>query len=169
MTTIEIIGRAKEKARLEKILQSNQAEFLALYGRRRVGKTFLIRQYLKKELVFDFSGSKEASKKQQLNNFFAEYLARTQGKQETLVPTSWQMAFRYLADYLSGLSGNATKQVVFLDEMPWLDTPKSDFISALEFFLESTRIKNGSRFIDSVWFGIVLDSERPYPCKRRTL
>jgi uncharacterized protein len=134
MTTIEIIGRAKEKTLLDKIMQSNQAEFLALYGRRRVGKTFLIRQHLKQHLIFDFSGSKEASKKQQLNNFFAEYLARTKGLQQTQVPTSWHVAFSYLADYLAGLSASATKQVVFLDEMPWLDTPKSDFISALEFF-----------------------------------
>ncbi len=134
MTNIEIIGRAKEKTLLNKIMQSNQAEFLALYGRRRVGKTFLIRQYLKQNIVFDLSGSKDASKKQQLNNFFAEYLIRTQGQQQTVTPTSWEIAFRYLAAYLAGLSAAATKQVVFLDEMPWLDTPKSDFISALEFF-----------------------------------
>jgi len=75
MAPSKIIGREKEK--LDKILQSNQAEFLALYGRRRVGKTFLIRQYLKDNIVFDISGTKEGSKKQQLGNFFAEYLLRT--------------------------------------------------------------------------------------------
>jgi AAA+ ATPase superfamily predicted ATPase len=54
-----IIGRGPEKAKLDQLLQSNEAEFLALYGRRRVGKTFLIRQYLKDHLVFDLSGSKD--------------------------------------------------------------------------------------------------------------
>ena len=62
-------------------MASNQAEFLALYGRRRVGKTFLIRQYLSNNLVFDISGTNEGSKEQQLTNFFGEYLKRTKGEQ----------------------------------------------------------------------------------------
>ncbi|MDO8368086.1 MAG: ATP-binding protein [Saprospiraceae bacterium] len=131
---MKIIGRAQEKEKLDKILQSNQAEFLALYGRRRVGKTFLIRQYLKDKIVFDLSGTKEGSKKQQLNNFFGEYLTRTQGQQENTTPNSWQEAFGYLAKYLSSLHPTSSKYVVFLDEMPWMDTPKSEFVSALEFF-----------------------------------
>ena len=134
MQKINILGREKEKAKLDKILQSNQAEFLALYGRRRVGKTFLIRQYLKDKIVFDISGTKEGSKKQQINNFFGEYLAKTRGQRETQTPSSWQDAFRYLAQFLSELPPTTTKHVVFLDEMPWLDTPKSEFIAALEFF-----------------------------------
>ncbi|MFN0174276.1 MAG: AAA family ATPase [Saprospiraceae bacterium] len=129
-----IIGRGQEKEKLDKILQSNQAEFLALYGRRRVGKTFLIRQYLKDKIVFDLSGTKEGLKKQQLNNFFGEYLTRTQGQQEKTTPNSWQEAFGYLAKYLSSLHPTSSKYVVFLDEMPWMDTAKSEFVSALEFF-----------------------------------
>ena len=78
-----IIGREKEKEKLDKILQSEQAEFLAHYGRRRVGKTFLIRQYLKDHIVFDLSGTKDGLKEQQLHNFFSEYLKRTLGKKET--------------------------------------------------------------------------------------
>jgi uncharacterized protein len=130
----KIIGREQEKARLDKIMQSNQAEFLALYGRRRVGKTFLIRQYLKKQIVFDISGSKEGSKKKQISDFFDEYLTRTQARRETKMPDSWHEMFRYLAKYLTELPETETKHVVFIDEMPWMDTPKSEFISALEFF-----------------------------------
>ena len=129
-----IIGRVKEKEKLDKILQSQQAEFLALYGRRRVGKTFLIRQHLKEQLVFDLSGAKKGGKAQQLANFFEEYLERTNGHKIKKAPTSWQEAFNYLAKYLSSLPKKGKKRVVFLDEMPWMDTPKSGFISALEFF-----------------------------------
>lgn len=56
-----IIGREIEKEKLNKILQSDQAEFMAIYGRRRVGKTFLIRQHLKENIVFEISGTKEGT------------------------------------------------------------------------------------------------------------
>ena len=89
---INIVGREKEKDKLNKILQSNQAEFLALYGRRRVGKTFLIRQYLKKHIVFDLSGTKDGTKEHQIQHFFSEYIFRTGKQKETQVPGSWNQA-----------------------------------------------------------------------------
>lgn len=134
MQVAKIIGREQEKARLDKIMASRQPEFLALYGRRRVGKTFLIRQHLKDSIVFDISGSKDGSKAQQISNFFDEYLQRTQARLETKAPSDWNDCFRYLARYLAQLPATEGKYVVFLDEMPWLDTPRSGFVSALEFF-----------------------------------
>lgn len=134
MQPTSIIGRTQEKARLDKIMSSPQSEFLALYGRRRVGKTFLIRQHLKDNIVFDVSGSKEGSKSRQISNFFDEYLIRTQAQLETKMPADWHECFKYLAHYLAQLPPTGTKHVVFLDEMPWMDTPRSGFVSALEFF-----------------------------------
>lgn len=131
---IKLIGREPEIEKIDRIMQSGQAEFLAIYGRRRVGKTFLIRQYLKDSLVFDFTGTKDGIKEQQLLNFFAEYTKRAGSKTQKQPPLSWQDAFSFLATYLRTLSKLKRKQVVFIDEMPWLDTPKSGFISALEFF-----------------------------------
>lgn len=129
-----LIGRKAEKEKLDKILQSGQAAFLALYGRRRVGKTFLVRQYLKPRIVFDLSGTKEGAKAQQLLNFYREYLQRAGTKAEMNLPSSWHEAFNMLAGYLYQLPQDGQKHVVFLDEMPWMDTPKSEFIPALEFF-----------------------------------
>jgi uncharacterized protein len=133
-SSTKIIGREKEIEKLNKLLTSSGSEFLAVYGRRRVGKTFLIRQYFKSQIVFDFTGAKEASKSKQLENFFAVYLSQTNGKKETKAPESWFEAFRYLANYLTELKSPKTKHVVFIDEMPWIDTPKSEFVSALEYF-----------------------------------
>ncbi|MEM6316600.1 MAG: ATP-binding protein [Bacteroidota bacterium] len=129
-----IIGREKELAILDKLIVSNQAEFLVVYGRRRVGKTYLIYEYLKEKIVFSFSGSFEASTQQQIGNFFREYLRITEGKSETETPKNWETAFSYLTDYLYNLAPGQSKVVLFIDEMPWLDRPKSGFITALEYF-----------------------------------
>jgi uncharacterized protein len=131
---IKLIGREAETEKLDRILESGQAEFLAVYGRRRVGKTFLIRQYLKDNIVFDFTGTRDGTKEQQLKNFYAEYAKRAGIKKEKKPPGSWFEAFDYLVGYLKHLPKKKKKHVVFIDEMPWLDNPKSRFISALEFF-----------------------------------
>ncbi|HRC32357.1 MAG TPA: ATP-binding protein [Bacteroidia bacterium] len=130
---IKLIGREKETASIDKLMHSGRAEFLAVYGRRRVGKTFLIRQYLKNNMVFDFTGTKDGAKEQQLINFFEEYTKRAGNRKKKQVPLTWHEAFGYLASYLRQLSKRKIKHVVFIDEMPWIDTPKSEFISALEF------------------------------------
>ena len=132
--TITLIGREEETEKIDILLLSPQAEFLAVYGRRRVGKTFLIRQYLKNNIVFDITGTQHGDKGLQLTNFFDEYLKRVKTKKKLPTPSSWHEAFTLLANYLKGLQKLKKKQVVFIDEMPWLDTSKSEFIPALEFF-----------------------------------
>lgn len=130
----KLIGREYEIEKLNKMLIPGQPDFLAVYGRRRVGKTFLIRQHLKDNIVFDFTGTKAGTTEQQLINFYEEYLKRIRIKKPKQPPSSWQEAFSWLATYLAKLPVKKQKQVVFIDEMPWADNPKSGFISALEFF-----------------------------------
>ena len=99
----ELIGRSAEKKKMQRLLQSDRAEFLVVFGRRRVGKTFLIREYYKSNIAFDFSGAYEVDKETQLENFFSEYLSRTKAQKETVAPSKWTEAFRYLADYIKSL------------------------------------------------------------------
>ena len=130
---MKLIGREYEIEKLNKMLITGQPDFLAVYGRRRVGKTFLIRQHLKDNIVFDFTGTK-AGTTEQLINFYDEYVKRTKIKKPKHPPSSWQEAFSWLAAYLAKLPVKKQKHVVFIDEMPWVDNPKSGFVSALEFF-----------------------------------
>ncbi len=131
----QIIGREREQEVLNKIMASDKAEFLAIYGRRRVGKTFLIYEHLKKHIGFSFSGAFEEPTKVQLGNFFREYIRLTKGQRETDPPKDWGTAFSYLTDYLYEVQHQTNqKTVVFIDEMPWLDVPRSGFVSALEYF-----------------------------------
>lgn len=129
-----LIGREYETEKLNTMLLTGQPEFLAVYGRRRVGKTFLIRQHLKDNIVFDFTGTKDGKTEEQLINFYDEYIKRVKTKKPKQPPSSWQEAFSWLAAYLDKLPKKKQKHVVFIDEMPWADTPKSGFIPALEFF-----------------------------------
>ncbi|HEY6436293.1 MAG TPA: ATP-binding protein, partial [Ignavibacteriaceae bacterium] len=71
-----LIGRDYEIEKLNAMLITGQPDFLAVYGRRRVGKTFLIRQHLKSNIVFDFTGTKDGATEQQLTNFYDEYIKR---------------------------------------------------------------------------------------------
>jgi hypothetical protein len=113
-----LIGRIREIKELDRLLASKEAEFLALYGRRRVGKTFLVREHLKNQLCFELTGIKDAPLKEQLA-IFHQQLSERSGKARPL-PESWQEAFQQLAGHLGSLRGSG-KRVVFLDELPWLE------------------------------------------------
>jgi AAA+ ATPase superfamily predicted ATPase len=128
-----IIGRTEESAILQRLLTSNQAELLAVYGRRRVGKTFLIRNYYAKSLQFYCSGQLGATQRQQLNNFREQLEAYFPQLQPFQTAESWQEAFSQLRQCLEKSKGKA-KKVLFFDELPWLDSHKSGFLSAFSYF-----------------------------------
>lgn len=129
----DIIGREKEQELLNQYIDSNESEFIAIYGRRRVGKTFLIRKMFGERLAFYMTGMDNVTMQDQLLNFTLE-LRKFSGE-DISVPENWLYAFNSLATYLESLpNGN---KIIFMDELPWMDTPKSKFISALEHFWNS--------------------------------
>lgn len=113
-------------------MESERSEFVVVYGRRRIGKTFLVRRFFKDNYAFSFVGKHEMRREQQLTEFAKELMRYSHS---TFVPQlkNWTEAFDALQRLLEtyNISG---KKVVFFDEMPWMDTPKSDFVSALENF-----------------------------------
>lgn len=128
----KLIGRKSEIELLQRALASEKSEFVAIYGRRRVGKTFLIKELFAANYSFYFTGLANVGGAKQRANFSA-YLTRFFPKAaEEAIPNDWFDAFRLLIKYLE--QKKATKKVIFIDELPWLDTPKSDFIPALENF-----------------------------------
>jgi uncharacterized protein len=128
----KIVGRKEEQIMIQELLKSKKPEFLAVYGRRRVGKTFLIRQTLNKDLVFQMTGIAHAKTQQQLVNFFSVLQELDAGLNSASTPQNWFEAFNLLRNYLQKL--NSPKKVVFFDELPWIDTPRSNFLTALEHF-----------------------------------
>jgi uncharacterized protein len=130
---MEIIGRKSERELLDKILQSPDSELVVMYGRRRVGKTFLLRQHYKNEIVFDFSGQINGFIEDQLSNFNDKLSERQKLTTHSIPPTSWQEAFLRLKKYLTPIL-KRKKAVVFIDEFPWLDSRKSRFLSAFDYF-----------------------------------
>ena len=128
----KIIGRTEEKAFLKKVEQSGEAELLAVYGRRRVGKTYLIRNAFDASLSFEFSGIHHASFAQQLQNFSIA-LANASGVMAITIPQNWLQAFELLKQHLGALV-KTKRTVIFIDEFPWLDTPRSGFMPAFESF-----------------------------------
>ena len=125
-----MIGREKERKMLEDARDSEYSEFVAVYGRRRVGKTFLVRETFDYSFTFQHSGLANSGMKKQLKAFASSL--REAGCELKSTPSDWLEAFDCLKDAIRR-SGDA-KKVVFIDEMPWMDTPKSGFVPALENF-----------------------------------
>jgi len=134
MDQTHLIGRKKEKQYLKDCLASTEAEFIAVVGRRRVGKTFLIRQAYQNQIDFELVGIHNGNKSEQLANFHYQ-LTRTFDTIPLEPPTSWIDAFQRLIDVLSRL--DKERIIIFLDELPWLASAKSGFMKGLEFFWNS--------------------------------
>jgi len=132
----EITGRVAEKQVLAQSLQSSEAELIALYGRRRIGKTYLIRKFYQKQLIFEMSGVHQASLKEQLTNFRNMLVGWMPLPLLPEIPANWTEAFVALRKYAEPLL-TKRKGVIFLDEFPWLSSAKSGFLPAFEFFWNS--------------------------------
>lgn len=124
-----IIGREQEIEKLENYISSRKSEFIAIYGRRRVGKTFLVKELFENRFAFRVTGKDNVITKEQLASF--SFALNDQLGIEADV-TNWPEAFRLLQKALEKMP-DGTK-IIFFDELPWFDTYASNFISALEHF-----------------------------------
>lgn len=133
-----MIGRQEEIKQLNRLYDSNKAEFVAIYGRRRIGKTYLVNEVFKDRITFKHSGISPIDNNdstspldRQLNEFYHSLIAS--GLNPEYKPKNWSDAFFLLQMCLEKID-DGNRKLIFIDELPWLDTPKSGFISALEYF-----------------------------------
>lgn len=125
-----MIGRREEIAQLNRLYDSRESEFVAVYGRRRVGKTYLIREVFDGRFAFVHTGKSEGSLRIQLAHFHQSLTSFS--KERLKKPRSWDEAFESLKRVVAACS--ELRKVVFIDELPWMDTPRSGFLSALDSF-----------------------------------
>lgn len=124
-----MVGRKEEIKTLDEVMGRKEGQLVAVYGRRRIGKTYLIRQYFGNRFTFYHTGEANVGFRDQLLGFrdsLKDY------GHACPVPHNWREAFRELRTLIE--SSSESKKVVFIDEMPWMDTPRSKFLSALEHF-----------------------------------
>jgi uncharacterized protein len=126
-----IIGREGEIDFFHSVMESNKSEFVALYGRRRVGKTFLVRSFFEDKFSFYITGMANAGTSQQLQNFTDCY-KKLAGKTKFDKPANWKAAFQLLICLVE--KSKQKRKVIFIDELPWFDTTNAGFIPALEHF-----------------------------------
>jgi Predicted ATPase (AAA+ superfamily) len=128
---MRIIGRKSEINELERLAHSGAPEFVAVYGRRRVGKTFLVKEFFGNNFVFYATGVSRGTKAEQLQNF-QDSLLEYGYKGETTAPKDWTEAFKRLRELVE--KSRQKRKVIFLDELPWMDTQKSRFVQAIDLF-----------------------------------
>ena len=127
-----IIGRKEEIAILNEALQSKEAEMIAVLGRRRVGKTFLIREIYKERIIFEQTGIRNQSDKENLEAFMLK-IEELSGEKQT-IPNGWLEAFFRLKMALKPLVQPDKKLVLFFDELSWLSPSGSKFLDYLGHF-----------------------------------
>lgn len=125
-----LIGREEEIRQLEDAYNSTESEFVAIYGRRRIGKTYLVRETLQDKFTFSHAGVAKLPTKGQLQAFYNSLVEH--GYTPPSIPKNWLDAFHHLSMFINKAADG--KKVVFLDELPWMDTHKSDFLPAFEHF-----------------------------------
>lgn len=125
-----LIGRKKEVELLTSVLHDETSHFIAVYGRRRVGKTFLIREAYGYRFTFQHAGLSEGDMKEQLFAFTSSL--KDSGFVMSRKPKNWLEAFEGLKDLIR--SSTEKRKIIFIDELSWMDTQKSDLMTALENF-----------------------------------
>jgi AAA+ ATPase superfamily predicted ATPase len=128
----KIHGREQESKLLEKRLHVKEAQLIAMYGRRRIGKTHLIREFYRdKGLYIQFTGVQDAHESEQLAHFHDELGSIFNALASQAAPTSWREAFKRLVDSLKPIVENQ-RVILFFDEVPWL-ARRSRFLKSLEY------------------------------------
>ena len=130
-----MVGRKEELATLKSLEQADESVFVAVYGRRRVGKTYLIRHVFDGQFTFYITGIANIGLQAQLANFYAGLVRAFPWVEDKKMPNNWFSMFQLLITALE--KSEDGQKVLFLDELPWLDEPKADFIPALEHFWNS--------------------------------
>ncbi|MET0636958.1 MAG: ATP-binding protein [Chitinophagaceae bacterium] len=128
---MSITGRITEQKILAARIATTEAELIAIYGRRRVGKTYLVRTFCKNAIVFEFTGIHEATMKTQLESFSQALQVAAKSPVALAIPTNWLQAFVMLEGYIATLPADQPA-VIFFDEFPWIDTHKSGFLQAFD-------------------------------------
>jgi uncharacterized protein len=131
-----LIGRTRQIQDLEEARVSAKPELVAVIGRRRVGKTYLIKQVYAQQIDFELIGTQHSNLSDQIQNFvlrITKYFPDFEIRQK---PSSWLEAFDLLGRALETLT-KTEKKIIFLDELPWLDTKRSNFIAGLSYFWNS--------------------------------
>ena len=134
---MNVIGREKEEVKLKQMVASERAEFVAVYGRRRVGKTFLVTEYFRESphTFLYVSGIKDGTKQQQIANFTQALLECFQ--LDISLPgfafKSWSTAFEQLTKLINRQHKNK-KVILFFDELPWLATKRSQLMQTIDYY-----------------------------------
>lgn len=139
----QLIGRETEKKILLNALQSNRPELIVVYGRRRIGKTYLIREVYKNHICFELVGIQKVTLRTQLKKFHLTLGAKMS---KIPLPSDWIEGFHQLSQYLDRLKSKG-KKVIFFDEFPWFDTRKSSFLAAFDNFWNSYASKRNDLIV----------------------
>ncbi len=125
-----MVGRKRELRMLRECVEADRSRLIVVYGRRRVGKTFLVREAFDYRFTFTHTGLEKGGLDEQLSEFWSSL--RRQWNADCKMPRNWFEAFELLKDAIE--SSSDVRKTIFIDELPWMDTRNSGFVKAVESF-----------------------------------
>lgn len=127
---MSLIGRTQEQKQIQQVLASDRAELGIIYGRRRVGKSALLRECLRKHNDFYFEAIQGIPKQQQINHFLEQF-----SKQTHSIPfraNNWQEAFQAITQtFIKG------GHFVVFDEFPWMASERNELVAILKYYWDN--------------------------------
>ncbi len=133
---MRIIGRLKELQILNRLYQSSEPQFLALYGRRRIGKTFLVKHFAENQteaIFFNVTGVKDGSLKEQTQHFTQRIGEVFYGGAPLAQVKNWDKSFALLTEAIKQ-QASSRKIILFFDELPWMATQKSNLLQTIDYY-----------------------------------
>jgi hypothetical protein len=132
------VGRKNELRMLNDAYRSGKDELVVLYGRRRIGKSSLVKRFAeKKKAYYEFEALEGETTPGQINHFLQQLKKQIDDPiLDSVRFANWEQVFTYLTEKVINRKSKV-KKILFLDELPWMAAGRIRLVSLLKYYWDN--------------------------------